>query len=339
MNFFLAKTAIYLKGPSCALPEKTMSNQDVIDWMGAQQKPALISFSTGIRERRWVEQDEACSDLAIKAANALFEQKPEEKEHITQLILATISGDYLAPPTSPLVQHRLGLKNCGAFDIGAACAGFVVGLHTSAALAQATSGTILLIAAEIRSKFLDKNNFTTSVLFGDGAAACLIGPDKKDAEFRFIASALFSDGEVGDAVCIPAGGSRLPAAACSDAAQLFIQMKESTGLFVKAVNGMSNYAKDFLQQLNLTPDDIDWLVPHQGNMHLVLSVAKQLSIAPEKVIKTIDYTGNTSGASVGIALAHLIKHAQVKNGDKVLLVAAGGGGVAACALLELSFSR
>jgi 3-oxoacyl-[acyl-carrier-protein] synthase-3 len=335
MNLLRAVKPIYIKGPYSALPENIMSNQDVLDWMNSSQNPAVIGFSTGIRNRRWVSEDQACSDLAINAAEKLFKAKPTEKSKVNQIILATISGDYISPPTSPLIQYRLGLQNTGAFDIGAACAGFVVGLHTSAAIAQASPGSVLLIASEIRSKFLNKNNFGTSVLFGDGAAACIVSQDPAQAEFRFIASALFADGEVSDTVSTPAGGSRLPAAQCTNPEQFYITIRESTALFVKAVHGMVDCAFDFLKEMNISPKDIQWLVPHQGNRNLVLSVAKQLGFSEEQVIKTVEETGNTSGSSVGIALDHLRAHADIKSKDKVLLVAAGGGGIAASALLEV----
>lgn len=334
MNFLRAEKPIYLKGPYAALPQQVMSNQDVLNWMGSTQNPAVISFSTGIKNRHWAKEDEACSDLAIHAAEQLFAAKPDEKKKISQIILATISGDYLSPPTSPLVQYRLGLSNTGAFDIGAACAGFVVGLHTAAAIAQASSGAILLIASEIRSKFLNKDNFATSVLFGDGAAACTVSQDASNAEFRFIASALFADGEVSDTVSTPAGGSRLPASQCTNPEQFYITIKENTALFIKAVHGMVDSAIDFLKELHLSTADIQWLVPHQGNKNLVLSVAKQLGFSDEQIIKTVEETGNTSGSSVGIALDSLRTNSTLKPKDKILLVAAGGGGIAACALLE-----
>jgi 3-oxoacyl-[acyl-carrier-protein] synthase-3 len=335
MNLLRAEKTIYIKGPYIALPERMMSNQDVLKWMCSSQNPAVIGFSTGIRNRRWVDEDQACSDLAVSAAEKLFSEKPEEKKHVTQIILATISGDYISPPTSPLVQYRLGLQNAGAFDVGAACAGFVVGLHTSAAIAQASSGAVLLIASEIRSKFLNKNNFATAVLFGDGAAACTVSQNKENAEFRFIASALFADGEVSDTVSTPAGGSRLPAAQCTNPEQFYITIKENTVLFVKAVHGMVDSAQDFLKAMNLSISDIQWLVPHQGNKNLVLSVSKQLGFPDDHVVKTVEETGNTSGSSVGIALEHLKEHFPIKSKDKILLVAAGGGGIAACALLEV----
>jgi 3-oxoacyl-[acyl-carrier-protein] synthase-3 len=335
MNLLRAEIPIFIKGPFSALPERIMSNQDVLDWMNSSQSPVVIGFSTGIKNRRWASDDEACSDLAVRAAENLLTAKQIEKKSVSQIVLATISGDFVSPPTSPLVQYRLGLQNAGAFDIGAACAGFVVGLHTSAALAQATNGSIVLIASEIRSKFLNKNNFATSVLFGDGAAACLVSQEPSHADFRFIASALFADGEVSDIVSTPAGGSRLPAAQCTNPEQFYITIRESTALFVKAVHGMVDSALLFLKELEISPEEIKWLVPHQGNKNLVLSVAKQLGFPEERVVKIVEDTGNTSGSSVGIALDYLREHADLKNKDKVLLVAAGGGGIAACALLEV----
>ncbi len=335
MNFMRAEKNIYLKGPYAALPEQIMSNQAVLDWMGSSQNPAVISFSTGIRNRCWVNEEQACSDLAVLAAEKLFAAKPQEKNKINQIILATISGDYVSPPTSPFVQYRLGLQNTGAFDIGAACAGFVVGLHTSAAIAQTSLGSVLLIASEVRSKFLNKANFATSILFGDGAAACVVSTEQENAEFRFIASALFADGEVSDTVSTPAGGSRLPAGQCTNPEQFYITIKENTALFVKAVHGMVYGAQAFLKELGLTSADIQWMVPHQGNKNLVLAVAKQLGFTDEQVMKTVEETGNTSGSSVGIALNDLRQHTAIKPQDKVLLVAAGGGGIAACALLEV----
>jgi 3-oxoacyl-[acyl-carrier-protein] synthase III len=335
MNFFSAQIPIYIKGPFAALPSHVMSNQDVLNWMQSSQNPAIISFSSGIRNRCWVKDEEACSDLAMMAAESLFNHKPGEKDKVRQIILATISGDYLSPPTSPLIQYRLGLTQAGAFDVGAACAGFVVGLHTAAAINQASQETILLIASEIRSKFLNKDNFATSVLFGDGAAACLISADALNAEFRFLASALFADGEVSDTVSTPAGGSRLPAAQCKNPEQFYITIKENTALFVKAVHGMVDSGREFLARMHLNVQDIKWLVPHQGNKNLVLAVAKQLGFSDEQTIKTVEDTGNTSGASVGIALDTLRKNYPIQEKDKVLLVASGGGGIAATALLEV----
>lgn len=333
INLFKAQKNIFIQGPCSYFPKHKISNEELLRITKSSANPIAISFSAGIHARYWAADEQSCSDLAIEAARALFSLKKTQKAQISQLILATISGDYLSPPSSPLIQHQLSLKNIGTFDLGAACAGFVVGLHTSAALAQAIPGMVLLIASEVRSKFLNPDDFSTNVLFGDGAAACLISQDAELADFQFIASALLSDGEVGDIVSIPAGGSKCPAAHCKNPQQHFITVKDNSALFIKAVEGMSLCASQFLESLNMSCDEIDWIVPHQGNKHLLTAVCKQLSVPETKLINIIAETGNTSGASVGLALDALRKKPELKTGDKILLVAAGGGGIAACGYL------
>jgi len=333
LNLFKAEKDIFIQGPNASLPENVITNEALIKLTGSDTSPTVISFSSGIRKRHWASSDEACSDLAVKAAESLFTLKSTPKEKINQLILSTISGDFISPPTSPLIQHRLGLKDIGAFDVGAACAGFVVGLHVGAALAQAIPGMVLLVASEIRSKFLNPDDFATNVLFGDGAAACTISQDNSNADFQFIASGLYADGEVGDLVSIPAGGSRLPAAQCHDPNQHYITVKDNSSLFVKAVEGMASCAARFMKALDLSSEHIDWIVPHQGNKHLLTAVCSQLNVPESKLINIIANTGNTSGASVGIALDALRTKPELKSGDRILLVAAGGGGIAGCSYL------
>jgi 3-oxoacyl-[acyl-carrier-protein] synthase III len=334
MNLFITNPPLFIHGPCNYLPEHIVSNQDILDLTNSTHPLAMVGFSTGISQRHWAQDDQACSDLAIMAANNLFDINPLLKDKIRQLILATISGDYPSPPTSPLVLHHLGLKHAGAFDLGAACAGFVTALHTASALANASHSHILLIASEIRSKFLNHDDFATSVLFGDGACACTVSQEKSKANFKLIGSATLADGEILDTISIPAGGSRLPHARAKKPEDFYISVKDNATLFVKAVNGMATIAQNFMNELALTSADIDWLVPHQGNRHLVYSVARQLGISDEKTAKTVATTGNTSGASNGIALGQLLQEGKFKEGDKILLTAAGGGGMSACALLE-----
>lgn len=333
MSIFKPQKSIFIQGPCSYFPQHKVSNEELLKIMQSSVNPIAISFSAGIHSRYWVSDEQSCSDLAIEAAKALFTLKKPKQESISQLVLSTISGDYLSPPTSPLIQYQLNLKNIGSFDLGAACAGFVVGLHISAALAQAVPGMVLLIASEVRSKFLNPKDFATSVLFGDGAAACLISQDANSADFQFIASALLSDGEVGDLVSIPAGGSKYPAAYCHNLEHHFITVKDNSALFIKAVEGMSSCAAQFLESLNIKSTDIDWIVPHQGNKHLLTAVCNNLNIPESKLVNIIAETGNTSGASVGLALDALRRKPELKKGDKILLVAAGGGGIAACSYL------
>ncbi|MCM2277153.1 MAG: ketoacyl-ACP synthase III [Oligoflexia bacterium] len=334
MSLHRPASAIYLKGLEATLPERLMTNDDVAAWMDAKLRGSWIEQKTGIRERHWVSEEQACSDLAYLSASRLLEAFPEEHARVRQLVLATISGDYLTPPTSPLLQERLGLQGVGAFDLGAACAGFVTGLHVSSSLVSSTGDSVLLVACDIRSKFLDRRDLSTSALFGDGSAACFVTAAREGAAFRYLASRLFSDGSVADIISIPSGGSRAPYTRSPAPETCHLKMQQGAALFVKAVEGMTESARQFLGDLGLTIGELDWVVPHQANLHLLREVAKRLQVPSEKVVETVQVTGNTSGASVGIALEALQKRQVTKAGQKVLLVSAGGGGLAACALLE-----
>jgi 3-oxoacyl-[acyl-carrier-protein] synthase-3 len=311
-----------------------MTNERVVAWMGASVRPEWIARRTGIETRWWVEDDEAVSDIAVRAAELVFEQRPGSRDTVRQLVLATISGDYPTPPSSALVQARLGLRNTGCFDLGAACAGFVTGLHTAAAFCEGTGDTQLLIAADIRSKFLDKGDLATAVLFGDGATACLVSREADETGFQFMAGELLSDGRAADVVCQAAGGSRLPCHWPRDPGQAFVKMKDGPRLFVMAAEGMSAAARSLLEQTGVALDDVDWVVPHQANLHLVREGARLLGCPPERLVETVQTLGNTSGSSVGLALNHLCGRPELRPGHLVLLVSAGGGGLAATALLR-----
>lgn len=335
MSYHQPKDKIYISGPVSYLPENKVSNDDLIAWMGREIRGSWIEHRTGIQSRHWASEEQAVSDLAAAAAEKLFQEFPRLKEEVRCLVLATISGDYPTPPTSPLLQDRLKLSNIGAMDLTAACAGFVTALHATSQFCAATAETQLLLAAEIRSKFLAKDDLAATALFGDGAAACFLSREKKGATFRYLASQLFSDGSVADIISIQAGGSRLPYEKSQNPEDRFLKMKKGATLFVKAAEGMALCAESFLERQNLKVADIDWIVPHQANLHLVRDVARRLNAAPERVVETVQFTGNTSGASVGVALSHLRDGGALSAGNRVLLVSAGGGGLAACALLEV----
>jgi 3-oxoacyl-[acyl-carrier-protein] synthase-3 len=334
MSFHQPKENIFLHGPVFYLPENKVSNEDLIKWMGRDIRPSWISHRTGIESRHWAADNEAVSDLAAAAAEKLFSESGLKAE-ARQLVLATISGDYPTPPTAPLLQHRLGLQDIGAMDLTAACAGFTTALHATSQFCVATGETQLLVAAEIRSKFLAKDDLAATALFGDGAAACFVSRQEKGASFRYVASQTFSDGSVADIIAIQAGGSRLPYERSTMPEERYLKMKKGATLFVKAAEGMAEAGERFLAKLGLKVSDVDWVVPHQANLHLVRDVARRLNVEPERVIETVQFTGNTSGASVGIALSHLRAGGAASKGARVLLLAAGGGGLAACSLLEV----
>jgi 3-oxoacyl-[acyl-carrier-protein] synthase-3 len=334
MSFLRPSRDVFVIGPAAHLPERRMHNRDVLDWMGVAARPSWISHRTGVEERRWVAPGVACSDLAVAAASALLDTHAIARARVGQLLLATISGDHPTPPTAPLVHGRLGLEAAGALDLGAACAGFTSGLHVGAALHLATGSELLLVAADIRSKFLHRRDLATTALFGDGAASCLITGERQGARFRLQASELGANPSIAELIGIRAGGSRLPHHQSQDEHDGYLRMAHGATLFVKGAELMSEAGRSLLARAACHVDDIDWLVPHQANLHLMHAMADKLGVPRHKVVETVQFTGNTSGASVGIALSHLAANLPLASGQRVLLVSAGAGGSSACALLE-----
>ena len=332
MSFTEYKCPVYLNHITGFLPPQIVSNDDLVQWMGKSIRPSWIEKRTGIVQRHWVKESESCRNLAVQAAQKLFSKNPSVREGLGYLILASISSDYITPPTAPLIQHDLNLSGIGAFDLSAACSGFVSGLHVASALSL-QNHSVLLISAEVRSKFLNPDDFATACLFGDGAATCIVRTEKKERSFRVLASQLFSDGSVGDVISIPSGGSLSPACRETDRSRFFLKMKDGAELFFKAVEGMKEAGLHFLDRCGLSSQDIQYLVPHQANAHLIEAIADRMQVSSEKLVNIISTTGNTSGSSTGLALSHLLESEKLKKGDKILLLSAGGGGLASCALL------
>ncbi|KFE68264.1 ketoacyl-ACP synthase III [Hyalangium minutum] len=334
MSFMRPAEPVYLLGPKAWLPERVVTNQDVLDWMGTRARPSWITHRTGVEQRHWVEDSQACSDIAAAAATRLLEDYRIDRKRITQLLLATVSGDFPTPPSSPLILPKLGLDGVGVLDLSAACAGFTSAVHVAAGLAQASDTDQLVIAADIRSKFLNKEDLATTALFGDGAASCLVSRNREQADFQLIASELAADASMADIIAIRAGGSRLPHHQNTDPAKVFLKMEHGATLFMKGVDNMSTAAARLLRRLELTLADVDWFVPHQANLHLIRTMTDKLGADRAKVVETVQFTGNTSGASVGIALAHLKEKLPLQPGQRILLISAGAGGASACALLR-----
>ena len=334
MSFLKPSTDIYIKGPNHYVPEKVINNDYLVEWMGASIRGTWIEKRTGIQERRWVDEDTAVSDLATICASNFLDTFKIDKTKISTMIMSTISGDYPTPPTAPLVQHRLELEDIGCFDLGAACGGFITSLLTASSICMATQSDILLVSAEIRSKFIAKDNFETNVLFGDGSATCLVTLEKENADFKIIGIKCYSDGSVADIISIPDGGSRSPIIPGKEYKNTLV-MKGGAELFIKALNGMHKTSLDLLENLDLSLSDIDWVVPHQANLLMIKALAKKLDFPMEKVMQTVKFWGNTSGSSVGMALSYLKENYPIKKGDKVLMISAGGGGLAANGIIEV----
>ncbi|MDA9951349.1 ketoacyl-ACP synthase III [Oligoflexaceae bacterium] len=331
MSYIAPQTPLYLTHINEYLPGQPISNQDLLkrigESRGLKSKADWIRTQTGIENRFWANEDQACSDLAFLACQKSLRSRSGRPPSL--LILSTISGDYPSPPTAPFVQHALGLKNLGTLDVSGACAGFIVGLHSACAHALAGGDVVLMCSSDVRSKFVDQSDLRTASLFGDGAAACFVEKDANDGGFRILASEINTNGEFVDVIKTAGGGSRNP-----NCEKNVIEINNGAELIVIAVRETVKAVESFIQKFGQGLASFDWLVPHQGNTHLISAIARGLGLAPEKVVMTVSDHGNTSGSTVGIALNRLSRGPKINNGDKILLCGAGGGGITGVAALE-----
>ena len=318
-------------GLGAYLPEKILSNRDLEHMVDTSDE--WITSRTGIKERRIAAAEETCSSMAAMAAKEALKSANCTIEEVDLILLATMSPDYLCPGASPLVQEALGASSIPCFDIHAACTGYIYGL--SAAKAWIESGMyhkILLIASEKMSYLIDYQDRNTCILFGDGAAACVVSAEGKGLLLEKIS--LGADGKQSDLIIVKEGGSVAPFSenTCENRGQ-FVQMSGKE-VFKHAVRRMAHSAKELLKEANLSENEIKWLVPHQANIRIIESIAKSCSISLSSVYQTLEKYGNTSASSVGIALEELCQKHPLQEGDRVLLVAFGAGLTWGSALLK-----
>ena len=317
------------------LPDSILSNLDLEKMVETSDE--WIVSRTGMRERRIAGKDEFTSTMAVKAAMKAIEGAKITVDQIDVILVATLTPDFIFPSTACLVQKEIGAKNALAFDIQAACSGFLYAL--SMAKAYVESGmykTILVIASEKLSSITDYQDRSTCILFGDGSTACVVGMSENKNEGLVIRSVqLGADGEQADLLMMPAGGCRQPASKESiEQKQHFIKMAGNE-VFKHAVRRMEAACKSCLDELGLLESEISWVVPHQANIRILDAIAKRFDhLPPDRIYKTLHKYGNTSASSVGIALDELLKGEPIKTGDKILLTAFGGGFTWGAALLE-----
>ncbi|MGH2764900.1 MAG: beta-ketoacyl-ACP synthase III [Actinomycetota bacterium] len=304
-----------------SLPERLVTNDDLSGLVDTTDE--WIRSRTGIRSRRFAGEGETASTLAAEAASRALEAAAVDPSAVDLTIVATISGDQPMPSTAAFVQDRLGLSG-GAFDVQAACAGFIYGTDLGAAqIAVGRAETVLVIGTEVLSRFLDFTDRSTCVLFGDGAGAAVLVPGDEPG---LIGSILENDGRHARLLEIPAGGSRDPLSA--DAAgrrENLIRMKDGREVFKRAVVGMADAAIRLLEKSGLSTDDVSLMVPHQANARIIKAVADRLHVPSDRVFVDLEEVGNTSAASVPIALDHAWRAGKVKPGDVVLTAAFGAG--------------
>jgi 3-oxoacyl-[acyl-carrier-protein] synthase-3 len=287
---------------------------------------------TGIRERHVVESGQACSDLAVEAAQRALMAADVAPSEIDLILLATCTGDSPLPSTACLIQHRLGAKRAAACDISAACCGFVYALAIADAYVKNGMRHVLVIGSEVMSAITDWTDRNTCVLFGDGAGAVLVGQGHEGS--GILSTHLHANGGLSDLIQVPGGGSRDPASEeVLQDKRCFIKMKGNE-TFKIAVKSMEEATKEALDANKLTMDDVDLLIPHQANIRILNAVSQRLGLAREKVMINLDRFGNTSAASIPIALDQAIQEGKVHKGSVVLLAAFGAGLTWASALVR-----
>ena len=316
-------TASIILGTGSYTPDKIITNDDMSKIVDTSDE--WIATRTGIRQRRFAADDETTSDMAIQAANKAILSAGIEKNSIDCIIFATMTPDMPFPSSACLLQDKMGLPNVTAFDIQAACSGFIYALNLANTMILSKHyKTILIIGAEKLSSILDFKDRTTCVLFGDGASAAIVSKSD-DSGVGILHTDTGADGGTPELLHQPAGGSAIPPCIDSINNRLHFLKMNGKEIFKKAVRVMGQSCVKSLEACNLTAADIDLVIPHQANMRIIESLAKRLEIPLDKFHNNLDLYGNTSAASIGIALDEAIKANRIKKGDRILLVAFGAG--------------
>lgn len=312
------------------LPPNVMTNKDLEKIVDTTDE--WIQKRTGIKKRRIADEDTATSDLAIEASQEALEKANLDPEDLDLIIVSTVTPDMAFPATACIVQDKIGASNAAAFDLEAGCSGFVYGLSVGAQFIESgLYDNVLIIGAETLSKITDWEDRNTCVLFGDGAGAAVLQATDKGG---FLAFDLGSDGSGADALYMEAGGSAKPASLETvKNKQHYIRM-EGNPVFKFAVKTMKKASLDVLDKANLTTEDINLLIPHQANTRIIKSARRRLKLDEDEVYVNLPELGNTSSASVAIAMAEAKENGKIKNGDNVLLVAFGAGLTWAAAAIE-----
>ncbi len=310
-----------IKGVGHAVPPRVLTNADLEALVETDNE--WIVQRTGIRERRIADENTATSDIALAAARAALANAGVAPGDLDLIIVATVTPDHAFPATACLIQRELEAWGAAAFDLEAACTGFIYGLSIADQFIRTgTYRTVLVVAADILSKITDYTDRNTCILFGDGAGAAVL---QGGEEPGLLALEIGADGRGGELLVQPAGGSRTPASAETVAArQHFIKMA-GREVFKFAVKIMEESSLRVLEQAGLGPDDVDVLVPHQANLRIIDSACKRLGINQDKVLVNLDRYGNMSAASIPVALSEASALGKIKPGDNVLLVGFGGG--------------
>ena len=307
-------------GTGSYLPPKRLSNADLaadLAQKGVETSDEWIVERTGIRARHFAAPEVACSDLAVEAARRAIEAAGIGADDLDLIIVATSAPDMVFPSTATMVQHKLGTAGCPAFDVQAVCSGFIYALTVADSMIRAGSAQkALVIGSEVFSRILDFKDRTTCVLFGDGAGAVVIGASDEPG---ILATDIHADGKHRDILCVPghvSGGNVL--------GDPVLKM-DGQAVFKLAVGVLEETARASLAKAGLQDSDIDWLIPHQANIRIMQSTARKLKMPAEKVVVTVDQHGNTSAASIPLALDAAVRDGRIQRGQHLMLEGVGGG--------------
>ena len=318
----MTEQAVGIIGSGKYVPERVLTNQQLERMVETNDE--WIVTRTGIRERRIAAKDEATSDLAYQASKRALDAAGLTAEDIDLIIVATVTPDMFFPSTACLLQDKLGARKAAAFDLSAACSGFIYGLATATSMIKTGMYRhVLVVGAECLSRITDYTDRNTCILFGDGAGAVVLGPVAEGRGFKSFE--LGADGSGGELLKVCGGGSRMPSMAETvDSKAHYIYMAGSE-VFKFAVRIMGGAAEDALRKAGLEKGDIDLLVPHQANIRIIQSALNRLDLPEDKCMINLDKYGNVSAASIPIALAEAVEQGKVKEGDCLVLVGFGGG--------------
>ena len=326
---------VQISALAVSVPPRVLTNSDLETMLDTSNE--WILKRTGVRERHIADDGVATSDLAAEAARAAIAQARLTPSDIEFLVVGTTTPDMFFPSTACLVQDKIGADGAWGFDLGAACSGFTYAV--TAAMQMVATGAhehVLAIGADVMSRIIDYEDRTTCVIFGDGAGAAVMSP-AADPELGVIDFAHEVDGSGGQALRMPAGGSRLPASHETVDQRLHYVHQDGAAVFKFAVRKTSEISRRILERNRLQPNDVDLFVSHQANRRIIKAAADQLGLPDEKVVINIDRYGNTTGATIPLALADALATGRLKKGDLVLLASVGAGFTVGAVLLRWAY--
>jgi 3-oxoacyl-[acyl-carrier-protein] synthase III len=319
-----------ITGTGSYLPPRRLTNADLVAQLaadGVETSDEWIVERTGIRARHFAAPDVTASDLALPACQNALQAAGKTAADVDLIIVATSTPDMVFPSSAAILQNKLGIAGCPAFDLQAVCSGFVYALSVADSMIQTGAAKCaLVVGSEVFSRILDFKDRTTCVLFGDGAGAVVL---EASSEPGILATELHADGKHAGILCVPgqvSGGQVL--------GDPTLKM-DGQAVFKLAVGVLADVARSVLAKAEKTEADIDWLIPHQANIRIMLGTAKKLKLSEDKVIVTVDQHGNTSAASIPLAMDAAVRSGKIKKGDTVMLEGVGGGFTWGAALLKL----